>query len=318
MVVAGGRCTMREQPEAVAASTIERLTRDGPRVARRSAQSAKGQLTAAVGGVTVELARLAFTPERDSRGGTRTLDLTIMSRALLPAELPCPELSQAHNLNDRPTHRAPPAPLVPGGSAVTSVPVTRRLRGTPCKTFSDTSGKMTTMSSGKRPPSGSSASIRTPTPSPRSRAEVGALVSQAMDEIRANAATTGRKPGRRAPWYVAAIILSGLALWLWVAKPAFLQPAPATGPSVERQRDALIVLMDATAGRIEAFRLRTQRLPATASEVGLKLPDLQYRRLSDEVFELTGTIAGTPITYHSTMDRTSFAAAARQNLGVSR
>ncbi len=28
---------------------------------------------------------------QNSRGGARTLDLTIMSRALLPAELPCPK-----------------------------------------------------------------------------------------------------------------------------------------------------------------------------------------------------------------------------------
>jgi hypothetical protein len=176
---------------------------------------------------------------------------------------------------------------------------------------------MTTMSSANRPRTGSSPSVSSPTPR-ATRAQVGALVSQAMDEIRANAAGPAPKPRRKAPWYVAAVVLGGVALWLWVARPGFLFPQPAPGPSVQQQRDALIVLMDATAGRVEAFRLLKQRLPANAAELGLAIPDLQYRLVSNDVYELVATISGTPITYTSTMDRTAFAAEARRNLGVSR
>jgi hypothetical protein len=139
-----------------------------------------------------------------------------------------------------------------------------------------------------------------------------------MDEIRANSAGYAPKQRRKGPWYVAALVLGALAAWLWIAKPGFITPTAATGPNVQLQRDALIVLMDATAGRVEAFRIAKQRLPESAEELGLAIPHLQYRRVSDDVFELSGTIAGTPVTYQSTMDRTAFAATARQNLGVSR
>ncbi len=81
------------------------------------------------------------------------------------------------------------------------------------------------------------------------------------------------------------LVLSGI---LAAAPPSWLRGAPR--PSVSDQERALgvRVALELQAEQIDAFRQRTQRLPADLTELPAALPGIRFVRSDDRLYQLVG------------------------------
>lgn len=125
-------------------------------------------------------------------------------------------------------------------------------------------------------------------------------------EDRARAERSRRSPERRIPiWLVVGLGL--VAAWLWLIPPPFLrveEPPPRSGAQEEA---ALRFAVYVQAQRIEEFRNRSGRLPESLEEVGPPMPGMHYVRLSDGLYQLTGTSDRSRLTYRSDLSLSDFA-----------
>lgn len=95
----------------------------------------------------------------------------------------------------------------------------------------------------------------------------------------------------------AAFGLAAVAVWMWVAPPAFLAVAEAPPPSYERIEAGLRLAVALQSEKIERFRVENGRLPDHLREVGDAHPGLYYRRVDATTYRIHGVEDDTRILY---------------------
>ena len=116
------------------------------------------------------------------------------------------------------------------------------------------------------------------------------------DELRSTATS---KPAR--PRVHASIppVLALFSIWLWAFPPAVLIPeVPTIPPAV--QEAGLRMNMLVQLNQIQQFLSEYGRLPETLDEVGGSPDGVEYTRLSDGVFKLSGKSGDVTVGYTST------------------
>ena len=125
----------------------------------------------------------------------------------------------------------------------------------------------------------------------------GILKDQARrKELRSALAPTS---GRRALHPFIPPILALVSVWLWAFPPAVLIPeVPTIPPAV--QEAGLRMNMLVQFNQIQQFLSEYGRLPETLDEVGGRPDGVEYTRLSDGVFQLSGKSGDVTVDYTST------------------
>ena len=124
-----------------------------------------------------------------------------------------------------------------------------------------------------------------------------------------------RASGRQAPPAWLAVLLLGVAAWLWLFPPAALRIEPPPPQPIEQEEAALRFTMYLQAQRIRSFQQEAGRLPATLEEAGPPLPGLRYTRLHEDLYQLTGETERLTLTYRSDLPLEDFAREAADVLG---
>lgn len=97
---------------------------------------------------------------------------------------------------------------------------------------------------------------------------------------------------------VICVPLLALCVYSFAARPAFIWGAVEELPVVQREA-GLRLGMFLIAQRLEAFRAETGHYPAALGDIGEAVEGLQYRVVSDSLFELRSDQAGPPIVFRS-------------------
>jgi hypothetical protein len=99
---------------------------------------------------------------------------------------------------------------------------------------------------------------------------------------------------------LAAAVIVVVAAWVAVAPPAWVRPEPpAQLDAVARTRSIRSALL-LQAQQVEAFRVRTQRLPASLTELPAALPNVGYTRSGNRAYQLVAYERdGTAVVYDS-------------------
>jgi len=112
-----------------------------------------------------------------------------------------------------------------------------------------------------------------------------------------------------------AVLLTAVAIWLWLLPPGFLAPSPPPGPTPERTEAALRVAMALQAERIFEHRIQARRLPDFLREVVDTLPGIRYTRLDAGTFSLEGSSGGLTLVYRSDQSLDDFVGDAVRRMG---
>lgn len=120
---------------------------------------------------------------------------------------------------------------------------------------------------------------------------------------REEAAKKKAPPRRQPKWMLpVSVNLAVLAVYLLIAPPAWvvLDPLPpAHSTAAEAVTDFRTAMYFQGISRIEAYRARTGRLPATLAETESTLQNVDYTVRGDSTYVLVGTIGEEVLTYDS-------------------
>lgn len=139
-------------------------------------------------------------------------------------------------------------------------------------------------------------------PDPPQASEYGDALSDVLkdqkrrDELRSTATPKARR-ARVHPSIPPVLAL--FSVWLWVFPPAALIPEVPTIPQAT-QEAGLRMEMWIQLNNIQRFITDNGRLPGDLDEVGERPDGVQYRRLSDGVFQLSGKAGQVSVDYTST------------------
>jgi hypothetical protein len=145
---------------------------------------------------------------------------------------------------------------------------------------------------------------QTPNTSPEKKALLEAfdtvLKTQAEEREarRAEAEARRRNGASRLLMVVCTTVLVFVSVYLYVERPDWVFPTPATPESLMVREASLRISVANAAQHIERFRLRTGRLPATLGEAGAHEGGLDYEPAST-VYKLVADTAGVRVTYDS-------------------
>jgi len=139
-------------------------------------------------------------------------------------------------------------------------------------------------------------------PKPPPSSEYGDALSDVLkDQVRRDElrATATPKPGRTRVHPSIPPVLALLAIWLWVFPPAALTPeVPTIPPAVQEAGLRMNMLIQVT--QIQQFRSDYGRLPVNLDELGDRPDGVQYTRLSDGTFQLSGKSGDVIVDWEST------------------
>ncbi|HKT60639.1 MAG TPA: hypothetical protein VJQ46_11355 [Gemmatimonadales bacterium] len=144
----------------------------------------------------------------------------------------------------------------------------------------------------------------TPYPSPEKKALLEAfdtvLKTQAEEREARRAEAEERR--RRGPSRLLMVVCSTIAVfvgvYLYVERPDWVFPTPATPESRAVREASLRISVANAAQHIERFRQRTGRLPATLAEAGAHEAGLAYQPAST-VYKLQADTGDVQVTYDS-------------------
>jgi hypothetical protein len=89
-----------------------------------------------------------------------------------------------------------------------------------------------------------------------------------------------------------------VAVYVWFGSPRWLDPAPPALPSIAEEGAAVRVAVWLGVQQVEAFRLRSGRIPG-AQELGPLPPSVEYQRLDAQSYILAGMGDRVGVTYSS-------------------
>ena len=118
---------------------------------------------------------------------------------------------------------------------------------------------------------------------------------------RAKAEESADKPRRGSSgfhWFGLGI-LTAISAYLWIGPPEWILPVPPAPPTVELEDAGLRLNMYLQAMRIERFRTAEGRLPESLAEVGDSIGDIQYHRVSNLTYRLSGSSDNMVLGYTS-------------------
>ncbi len=139
-------------------------------------------------------------------------------------------------------------------------------------------------------------------PPPQKSGEYGDAITDVLkdqvrrDELRSTAAP---KTGRTRVHPAVPPLLALVSVWLWVFPPPALIPDVPTIP-LAAQDAGLRMNMLVQVNQIQQFVSEYGRLPENLDQVGERPDGVQYTRLSDDVYQLTGKSGDVSVDYTST------------------
>jgi hypothetical protein len=152
---------------------------------------------------------------------------------------------------------------------------------------------------------------QTPHASPEKKALLEAfdtvLKTQAEEREarRAEAEARRRNGTSRLLMVVCTTVLVFVGVYLYVERPDWVFPTPATPESLVVREASLRISVANAAQHIERFRLRTGRLPLTLAEAGAHEGGLDYEPAST-VYKLLADTAGVRVSYDSSQPLAQF------------
>ncbi len=138
----------------------------------------------------------------------------------------------------------------------------------------------------------------------REQAEAEAAVGAVMTHVAAKAAEVVKKrerTGERPKPHKALILLglTALNLHLWLANPEWLHFKAPPVPTYQYYQDGWKMAAYMQAQRVEEFRKAQAKLPARLEQVRNPVRGVDYRRVSDDRYELTAGTGRARVVYDS-------------------
>ena len=124
---------------------------------------------------------------------------------------------------------------------------------------------------------------------------------------------------RRSPAVLWTTIIVGWAVraWIWIGRPAWLfDDTPERAESAEVSEARLRFALYLERNRVDQFRRRTGRLPATLEEAGSVEEGITYLPRGRDSFAVEGSRGGTTLLLTSAMDSDSFLGGSRTLIPV--
>lgn len=118
-------------------------------------------------------------------------------------------------------------------------------------------------------------------------------------ELREAAARRRDKRHLRPSLMVVAVLVLMLCSYLYVERPEWVFPSAAAPESVAIREASLRIGMANAAQKVERYRQRTGKLPATLAEAGTQLQGMRYQPVGSGTWRLVGTHAGIELTLSS-------------------
>ena len=145
--------------------------------------------------------------------------------------------------------------------------------------------------------------INEPAPPDRQQSsEYGDALSDVLkDQVRRDelrSAATPKAPRTRVHPSVPPV-LALVSIWLWMFPPPVLIPELPTVP-LATQEAGLRMEMFIQLTKIQRYMLENGSLPTGLDDVGERSDGVQYRRLGDDVFQLSGKTGDITVDYTST------------------
>lgn len=138
----------------------------------------------------------------------------------------------------------------------------------------------------------------------REQAEAEAAVCAVMTHVAVKAAQVVKQEERaneRPKPFKALILLAltGLNLYLWLADPKWLHIKAPPAPTYQYYQDGWKMAAYMQAQRVEEFRRTQAKLPARVEQVRNPVRGVDYRRISDQHYELTAGTGPARVVYDS-------------------
>jgi hypothetical protein len=111
-------------------------------------------------------------------------------------------------------------------------------------------------------------------------------------------------------------LAGAFSFYLWFGDPAWVTPTMPDPVNAQAAESGLRVGMYFQAQKIEAFRSTTGRLPDSLEEVGSAPPEMSYRRIDAETYQLIGQSRGVTLTFNSQEAIQQFVGDAMDRLGI--
>lgn len=125
------------------------------------------------------------------------------------------------------------------------------------------------------------------------------VMEQEAEKVRSEGVLGAASPREgRIRLVVLTLLVTAFGLVQWKGSDWF-GPEPIPAPTTMELEQSLRAAMYLQAQRIAAFNNRTGRLPDTLDEAGEPLPGVQYAKLGEDVYRLTGENRGVTLTYNS-------------------
>lgn len=112
--------------------------------------------------------------------------------------------------------------------------------------------------------------------------------------------------------YQPGLLLFIVAAWafiayIWIARPAFVFQDQAAAPQTPDQREARMrYAIYLQRGRVAAYLAEHHRLPESLRETGNVESGVEYERLTDNSYDVFGTVDGTLLRLNDRMSADSF------------
>lgn len=145
-------------------------------------------------------------------------------------------------------------------------------------------------------------------PPPGSPGSSGSEIADALADVlehtakRAEAEERAEKPRDRSSafhWFGLGI-LTAISAYLWIGPPEWIQPEPPPPPTVQLEEAGLRLNLYLQAMRIERFRTAEGRLPESLAEAGDPIENIDYQRLTQQTYLLSGSSDNMVLGFTST------------------
>ena len=112
------------------------------------------------------------------------------------------------------------------------------------------------------------------------------------------------------------VVLSLLALYVWIAVPSWVVPDPPPPVPAEREEAGLRMAVYLQAQQVRLFREERGRLPDVLEEAGEPMPGVRYERIDARTFRIRAFGERGSVVYVSTDSLADFAGGAGRVLGL--
>lgn len=128
-----------------------------------------------------------------------------------------------------------------------------------------------------------------------------------LKAYRAAAKSRADQPRFQPGWLLIVVFAWGFIAYAWIARPDFLFRVGTTPAlSVEQREARMRYAVYLQRARVETFRARAGRLPETLLESGPVERGVEYERIAEDRYEISGSVDGTVLRLGDRMSADSF------------